>query len=58
MFKYPVAECKRALLKISPSWLDKVFFFVLVFFRQFTMYLLSTMREIVDVFSCSLQRVL
>ena len=31
MVKYPVAECKRALLKISPSWLDK-FFFVLVFF--------------------------
>lgn len=30
--KYPVAECKRALLKISPSWLAYYYLFVLVFF--------------------------
>lgn len=53
MFKYPVAECKGAFLKISPSWLDKLFFSFSVF-RLFAMYLLSTIHGIVNVFSCSL----
>lgn len=57
VFKYPVGECKRALLKISPSWLKKVFFGFGVF-RLFTMHLISTMHGIVNVFSCSLMSLL
>ena len=48
-----MGECKRALSKISLSWLKKVFFGFGVF-RLFTVYLLSTMHGIVNVFSCSL----
>ena len=48
-----MGECKRALSKISLSWLKK-FFFGFGVFRLFTMYLPSTMHGIVNVFSCSL----